>query len=181
MFTKKKRTAFVSVLKRLNIISSVADSGAQADRMWEKLLELALLVRSGGRHRKPSEILKTFIKSADTKQDKLSKDEKKKLVHTFAFLERAYKVPEIVNSRLATDQTHFYILAAALLMGDLLAEFKENVLVEKIAKFSMLIEWQRRLRILRQGDSSIRWSLSRFRNGEDHGCEATRRKTARIY
>jgi len=62
VYTKKKGTIFVSVLKRLNIITSVTDTAVQADRMWERLLELALFARSGGKHRKPSEILKTFIK-----------------------------------------------------------------------------------------------------------------------
>lgn len=140
VFTKKKRTSFVNVLKRLNIISGVADAAAQADRMWEKLLELALFIRSNGRHRKPSEILKTFIKSADTKQEKLSKEEKRKLTNTFTFLERAYRNSDIASGRLATDQTHFYIVASSLLSGDLLTAFTEDVLVRKLAKFARLVD-----------------------------------------
>jgi hypothetical protein len=140
VFTKKKKTCFVNVLKRLKIISGVTDAAAQADRMWEKLLELTLFVRSGGRHRKPSEILKTFIKSADTRQEKLTKGEKAKLTAAFTFLERAYKNTYILISRLATDQTHFYTLASSLLASDLLASYKEDVLIDKLAKFARLID-----------------------------------------
>lgn len=140
VFTKKKRTSFVGVLKRLNIVSSVSDAAAQADRMWEKLLELALFVRSDGRHRKPSEILKTFIKSAESKQTKLTKDEKNKLSGVFMFLQDAYKACDLGQSRLAADQTHFYILATSLLNSDLLTRFDVTVLTCKLCAFARLID-----------------------------------------
>ena len=75
VFTRRKATPFVVVLKRLKIISSVSDKTVQADRMWEKLLELALFVRSGGAHRKPTEILKSFIKKPEVPA-KLTKPER---------------------------------------------------------------------------------------------------------
>lgn len=37
VFTKKKKSSFVAVLKKLNVVTSISDSDAQADRMWEKL------------------------------------------------------------------------------------------------------------------------------------------------
>jgi hypothetical protein len=64
VFTRRKKTPFVWVLKHLKIVSTVQNKTVQADRMWEKLLELALFVRSSGTHRKPTEILKSFIKRA---------------------------------------------------------------------------------------------------------------------
>jgi hypothetical protein len=140
VFTKRKKTAYVGALKRLNIISSVSDTAAQADRMWEKLLEIALFIRSGGRHRKPSEILKTFIKSADSRQEKLQKEEMAKLKRTFTFLQEAYKNQDLGASRLATDQTHFYILATSLSGTTLLDDFDEATLIGKLANFARIID-----------------------------------------
>ena len=140
VFTRRKRTPFVDVLKKLNIVVAVNDAGAQADRMWEKLFELALFVRSGGKHRKPSEILKTFIKSAGDEQPKLSKDERDKLTAAFTLLQKAYKSSELGDTRLATDQTHFYILATSLLGSDLIGLFDEQLLIKKLVAFGKIID-----------------------------------------
>jgi hypothetical protein len=140
VFTKKKKTPFVSVLKRLNIISTVPDKTIQADRMWEKLLELALFVRSNGMHRKPTEILKSFIKKPDVPA-KLKKKERAALTDTFTFLRTAYKAsPRLGGSRLATDQTHFYTLATSLLSTNLLSTYAEDDLIEKLTKFAILVD-----------------------------------------
>ncbi len=139
VFTRRKKTPFVSVLKRLKIVASVADKTVQADRMWEKLLELALFVRSNGTHRKPTEILKSFIKKPDIPA-KLSKKERAALTATFQFLKEAYKTPSLGDSRLATDQTHFYTVATSLLHSDLLKRYGTVDLIKKFAKFSQLID-----------------------------------------
>ena len=140
VFTRRKKTPFVFVLKRLKIISAVADKTVQADRMWEKLLELALFVRSNGTHRKPTEILKSFIKKPDVPA-KLAKAERAALTKTFMFLKEAYgKSVKLDTSRLATDQTHFYTVASSLLSSDLLNRFNEGELIGKLAKFATLIE-----------------------------------------
>lgn len=140
VFTKRKATPFVFVLKRLNIISGIANRTVQADRMWEKLLELALFVRSGGNHRKPTEILKSFIKKPDIPA-KLSSSERSSLTRTFAFLKTAYnKSQSLEKSRLATDQTHFYTMATALLNSDILGRIDESTLIQRITRFASLIE-----------------------------------------
>jgi hypothetical protein len=128
------------VLKQLNIVSGVVDKAAQADRMWEKLLELALFVRSAGRHRKPSEILKTFIKSSGEEQAKLSKSEREKLQDAFTFLGKAYKTSNLGTTRLATDQTHFYTMVTTLLSTDLLATVEHSVLTENLVRLAKIIE-----------------------------------------
>jgi GGDEF domain-containing protein len=140
VFTRRKKTPFVAVLKHLKIVSTVADKTVQADRMWEKLLELALFVRSNGTHRKPTEILKSFIKKPDVPA-KLSKRERTILTKAFSFLKVAYgKSKPLEESRLATDQTHFYTMATALLSGDLLTRFGEDALIAKLTKFASVIE-----------------------------------------
>lgn len=140
VFTKRKGTPFVFVLKRLNIISSIANKTVQADRMWEKLLELALFLRSGGVHRKPTEILKSFIKKPDVPA-KLSKSERSSLTRAFTFLKSAYtNSPSLEKSRLATDQTHFYTMATAVLNSDMLDRIEQSTLIQRITKFASLIE-----------------------------------------
>lgn len=129
----------MAVLKQLKIISSIADPTVQADRMWEKLLELALFVRSKGTHRKPTEILKSFIKKPDVPA-KLSKEEKAKLTTVFDFLRMAYTKSKLGSSRLAVDQTHFYSMATSLLSTNLLTKISEDVLIQKLVKFSDLID-----------------------------------------
>jgi hypothetical protein len=107
--------------------------------MWEKLLELALFVRSNGTHRKPTEILKSFIKKPEVPA-KLSKRERAALTTAFQFLKQAYKTSALRDSRLATDQTHFYSMATSLLSSDVLTRYSEDVLTGKLVKFANLIE-----------------------------------------
>ncbi len=140
IFTRRKKTPFVRVLKKLQIVASVADADAQADRMWERLFEFALFVRSGGVHRKPTEILKTFIKTASTEERKLSKAERQTLTTAFMFLRDAYAHSTLGVSRLATEQTHFYIMVTSLLTGGLLSDGANRPkLVRALVEFGKLI------------------------------------------
>ena len=175
VFTRRKKTPFVAVLKRLKIVSSVADKTVQADRMWEKLLELALFVRSNGTHRKPTEILKSFIKKPDV-PEKLKKRERVVLTRAFNFLKSAYgKSLPLATSRLATDQTHFYTMATALLSGDLFGRFDESGLTAKLAKFASLIEKAPESKATPM--SALDKSISRYRElSTEKTTDATRRK-----
>jgi hypothetical protein len=137
---KKKKNPFADVLKRLQVVASVADPSAQADRMWEKLLELSLFVRSGGQHRKPAEILKTFIKTKGDTLPRLSKEERRALTVAFTFLRKAYTTTRLKTTRLATDQTHFYIMVTALLDSDLLTTIDQKDLINRLLEFANLIE-----------------------------------------
>lgn len=147
VFTRKKHTPYATVLKKLQIISSVTDPDVQADRMWERLFELALFVRSGGVHRKPTEILKTFIKTGGNEKQ-ISTTEKSKLSRVFTFLQKAYAAsPELAASRLAMDQTHFYTMVTTMLDGGLFdvdpktpqPKSLDKGLVNRLVRFSKLI------------------------------------------
>lgn len=140
IFARQKATPFVKVLKHLQVVASIADNNAQVDRMWEKLFELALFVRSHGKHRKPAEILKSFIKSPEIQQAKLTASERATMSKTFTFLREAYKHSELPSTRLATDQTHFYIMATSLLQSDLLETIEEPVLTGTLEKFGKLLD-----------------------------------------
>jgi len=120
IFTKKRKTDFVYVLKRLKVVAAGSDTDAKADRMWEKLFELALFVRSDGVHRKAPDILRKFINAPDAKEEAaLTKQERSRLQNAFDFLTRAYKQSTLGNTRLASEYSHFYIMITALLKSDL--------------------------------------------------------------
>jgi hypothetical protein len=137
VYVKWKGSNFVSVLKRLQTISRITERSVRADRMWQILVELALYVRSNGQHRKPSEILKTFIKSAKQPEKQLTEAQRRKLVSVFSFLHAVYKSP-LSGTKLATDYTHFYIMATTLLDGKLATKTPEErtELVRKLISFS---------------------------------------------
>ncbi len=140
VFARRKRTDFTAVLKRLQVVANIVEPNEQADRMWERLFELALFVRSGGKHRKPTEILKSFIKAPTAQQPKLSALEKGKLDRVFDFLAEAYKTSDLAQTRLATDQTHFYTMATALLGSDLVEENAASDLTLALTAFGAAID-----------------------------------------
>ena len=97
--------------------------------------------RSGGIHRKPTEILKTFMKTNLNEEKKLSPLEKSKLMRVFMFLRDAYAQSELGTSRLATDQTQFYTMATTLLgdVWDLSNDVTKPGLIKKLVAFSKLL------------------------------------------
>ena len=109
--------------------------------MWEKLFELTLFVRSGGVHRKPTEILKTFIRTTVTEEKRLTKIERSKLSNVFMLLRDAYSKTELSNTRLATDQTHFYTMVTALLDNtwDISTDASREKLVKRLVAFGKTI------------------------------------------
>ena len=90
------------VLKRLQIVAAAEDNKCKVDRMWEKILELALFELSK-QHRKPVEILKGFISRKTIGAYKIKKSNLNKLRQMFSVLKTAYAnvpaVSEFVTSR----------------------------------------------------------------------------------
>lgn len=116
---KVKNTDFSRVLSRLQVVQGATGPNAKVDRMWERLLEIALFCRTR-KHRAPAAILKSFIKgSSDIERAKITVAEKNLLETVFKFLAKTY-VAGLSNSKFATDQTHFYTMATSLVAGDLL-------------------------------------------------------------
>jgi hypothetical protein len=134
-FVKRKKTDFVFVLKHLQVVANIFDPDQQADRMWERLFEIALFARSG-KHRKPTEILKSFIKAPDAMQERLSAMERGKLTRTFNFLASAYKTSALSKTRFATDQTHFYTMVTAILGKNLLDIYESADLAAALCDFN---------------------------------------------
>jgi hypothetical protein len=144
IFYKKRNTAFTRVLERLQIIQNLSAPNAKVDRMWERLLEIVLFCRTK-KHRRPSEILKSFMHVRDeNEKSKIAPSEKKQLQICFNFLADCYK-SSLAKSRFATDQTHFYTMVTSLLSSGLLF-FKNGVapdtkmLQQKILAFAKMID-----------------------------------------
>ncbi len=141
---KIKKTDFSRVLLQLQIVQSSQGQNAKVDRMWERLLEIALFFRTG-KHRPPAAILKSFIEGhAEQQRAKLTPDEKKEITACFKFLSACYQAG-LAQTRLATDQTHFYTMVTSLSAGKLLAPKNNrppdyNALKLKLLKFGSIID-----------------------------------------
>jgi Protein of unknown function DUF262 len=118
---KKKSTIFTRVLDKLQMIQNAADGNQKVDRMWERLVEIALFARTNT-HRQPGQILKAFIKTDDENDLAAIKlTEMKRLNTCFTFLDKCYKGTTLGKSRLATDLPYFYTMVTSLLDSGLLA------------------------------------------------------------
>ncbi|HUA38427.1 MAG TPA: DUF262 domain-containing protein [Candidatus Sulfopaludibacter sp.] len=140
-YYKMKKTSFCRVLKQLDVVSRVDDSMNRVDIMWEKLFELALFAVSG-RHRKPVQILKEFISRNENEPSPqpLTHQQVGLLTNVFGFIAKAYKNnPKLSVSRLATDQTHFYILVTSLINEARSNPVLSPAIVDKLIRFEMLL------------------------------------------
>jgi hypothetical protein len=139
VFYKPKANEFTSVLKRLQVVDSISASNAKVDKMWEKLLELAIFARSN-EHRNPVAILKEFITPAlnKPKTPKLSSAEIARLRGVFRFLKSL--LPAMKGSRFFTDQTHSYTMVTSVLRGNLLTVIGEEAFAIKLQRFSALLD-----------------------------------------
>jgi len=140
IFTKVSRTMFRRVLRKLSLVTSAADKHAEADRMWDKLMELVLFVRSGNTHSKGPAALKKFMDAPG--EAALTPKERQTLKRTFSFLDKAYK-KGLAQTRLATDYVHFYIMSTTLLQQKIfpvdLDEAGRKELTRKLIEFGKLM------------------------------------------
>ncbi len=139
VFYRTKRTPFTNILKSMNIIEKLADQKSQVDRMWERLLEIVLFNRTR-KHRKPVEILKSFISKPDHPSPRLSGSEEKQLKRVFRFLGTAYRNSGLNTMRLATDQTYFYSMVTSIIAGDLLDKYTDEDLTRRLQAFAEIVE-----------------------------------------
>lgn len=139
IFYRTKRTPFTNILKTINVIQKLADQKSQVDRMWERMLEIVQFSRTL-KHRKPVEILKSFISKPDQPSPLLRPSEEKQLKRIFTFLGHAYKESPLAATKLAVDQTHFYSMVTAIIGGKLLEEYDPSALMSKLVRFSNVLE-----------------------------------------
>jgi hypothetical protein len=140
-YQAKTRSPFVRVLSKQTIISRAPTNNARVERMWERLTELALFVRTG-KHRAPIAILRAFIKGGQKeKEAALTKNEVRQLTTAFSFLATAYaSSPALAASKLAMDQPRFYTMVCALMASDLLSSFSPAELTSRLTVFGQIID-----------------------------------------
>jgi hypothetical protein len=139
VFYRMKRNDTTFVLKRLQVIDNLQADNSRVDRMWERLLEIALFVRTR-KHRKPVEILKGFINRSSSPSKRLAANEMREIRRVFKFLRGAYVSNTLGHSRLATDQTHFYTMITSLCEENLLNSYGPAGLQKKLEKFGTLLD-----------------------------------------
>jgi hypothetical protein len=139
IYYKSKKTPYTFVLKKLSQVSRTKEPNEQVDRMWERLLEIVVFLKTKS-HKKPVDILNNLINSGiSNKYQKLNKIEQKKLRLVFDFLGNTYTEKLQPESKLITDATHFYSIVTVLLNSDLIEKNAKNV-KDKIQKLAFLID-----------------------------------------
>lgn len=123
----------------MQVVANLRDPNSKVDRMWELLVEIVLFARTG-KHRNPIEILKSFIRADDPGENRITKTEERSLRALFCFLLRAYKNKELSETRLATNQIHFYTMITSIVAGDLLHKYSEDDLIRRLSKFGQIID-----------------------------------------
>ncbi|MGA2543632.1 MAG: DUF262 domain-containing protein [Verrucomicrobiota bacterium] len=137
MFYKLRKTVFGRVLRQLDIVKPGYDTMNQVDIMWEKLFELGLFVATS-KHRKPVQILREFI-SRKAPKPKLTRKQIGILSNVFRFIATAYNDVAISQTRWATEQTHFYIFATALINEAKTNPILPQCYVSKLVQFDSLL------------------------------------------
>jgi len=132
---KPKNNEFTFVLKKLQVVSAITSPNSKVDKIWEKLLELALFNRTKS-HRSSVASLKEFMAAGEKKKrrPRLSTLEVSQLRRVFKFLKAL--APKLGESRLFSDQTHSYTMLTSLLKTDLISEVGEDALQEKLHRLS---------------------------------------------
>jgi hypothetical protein len=157
-FYRAQDNNFTFILKRLRIVQRLADPNSRVERMWERLVEIALYARTR-KHRAPVQILGMFLKGRGHTpgNQRLTRLELRTLRSVFAFLRKAYRAsPALAMSRLATDQPQFYTLATTLLGTDLMTRYSEEELTRRIIAASQVIDGK-------QGAGALEKSLEEYR------------------
>ncbi|HEX5757588.1 MAG TPA: DUF262 domain-containing protein [Thermoanaerobaculia bacterium] len=171
---------FTRVLKRLETIGRAGlDPRSQVDRMWERLLEIALFARSR-QHRKPVDILKSFISAGRsgrvTKSDPtfapVSPQEIRTLRRVFRTLRVAYTATALQETTLATDQAHFYTMVTSFLDSDLMMSYSESELHRRLLRFAQILGGETG----KPSDKKLARLISRFQNlAQDRTTDSERR------
>jgi len=140
LYYKMKNNDMTFVLKRLSIVAKAPESNSRVDRMWERLLEIAIFSITFT-HKKPVEILKGFINSRDVgTANKLDGKRQGILKNVFGFLKKTYSKHTLKDSKLATDSTHFYTVVTALIKNTNLIKRSKKKLINNLIKFARILD-----------------------------------------
>jgi hypothetical protein len=138
-FYKMVDSDFTAVLKRLQAVHGLVATEYQerVDRMWERLLEIVLFVRTG-QHRTLAQMLKAFLGKVD--DSKITGQEMSTIRRIFKFLKSVYAQSGVKTSRLAKDQPHFYTMVTSLHALRLIDQYGYDDLKRRLVNMSRIID-----------------------------------------
>lgn len=143
VFYKTKSNDFTQVLKAIKTISVLNnDNRSQVDRMWQQLLEIVLFHQTK-KHRKPVDILKSFITAAQDQAERfpnLKASDQAGVRSVFKFLNASYKTSGLKTTSLAADQTRFYTMVTSLMDSGLLTTIPHDQLAVKLVAFGDILD-----------------------------------------
>jgi len=139
VYYKMQNNDMTFVLKRLYFIEKAPESNSRVDRMWERLLEIAIFSITNT-HKRPVDILKGFINSKDVSTGKIDAEHQRILKEVFGLLKKIYSTTILGTSRFAVDATHFYTMATALIKKSALRKMSKKKLSERLIKFANLLD-----------------------------------------
>jgi hypothetical protein len=144
VFYRAKSNEFTFVLKSLDTVSMLADGKSQVDRMWQQLLEIVLFQQTK-KHRKPGDILKSFISGGSQQQERfkpLSAKDEKALRKVFKALAAFYRhTPQLRELPLAREQTLFYTMITALIATELMTKYSADELSARLLRLSQVFAY----------------------------------------
>jgi hypothetical protein len=126
--------------------------------MWQQLLEIVLFYQSK-RHRKPVDILKSFISGSHETVPALPGKDQGTLRSIFEFISQAYKTSDLRTTSLATDQTHFYTMITSLIAGERVTRSSPQDLTGKLVALGHIID-KKRDRPARLSEDSLKECLA---------------------
>jgi hypothetical protein len=137
-FFKTLESNYANVLKRLNTVQALKGRQQQVDRVWERMLEIVLFIRTE-KHRTTAQILKGFM---GQKVDKagINKPESIALTKLFNTLKSVFAPKHMKKSQLATNQTHLYTLITSLHSLQLEDHYGRDELKRKLEAFAKMID-----------------------------------------
>ena len=157
-YYKMKNNDITFVMKKLTILREESDARTRIERMWQRLIEIALFVKTR-LHRKPSSILRGMILGKI--EEVLTPIDIRAVRRIFKKVRALYKSTSLGESKFAEDATYFYDMITYLVsridtpininqdalcqLAALLALKKEklpSVHVDKITEYSQLVSKQ---------------------------------------
>lgn len=147
-FYKVVSSDFTFVLKQLQIVNFAVSTESherfqeRVDRMWEKLLEIVLFIRTG-EHRTLAQTLKAFT-GGKADSSRITVAERGSLRKLFAFLRSAYGQDGISKSRLATDQPHNYTMMTSIHALNLETLYGRDELKRRLKEMARLLDGKRK-------------------------------------
>jgi hypothetical protein len=143
IYYKLTKNEITNCFSKLKDISRIKENNQKVDRIWERLIDIILYVKSG-EHRKPNDILRTFLIQKIEATYKLNSADAAKITKACKFMNEIYNSAENVkDSPLFTDYTHFYTALTSITGKNLLTQTDYESMKKKFISWGEILKRQR--------------------------------------